>query len=108
MSDRKFDVNLQTGETNENLQLRIYSNTHVDLQIRDIKAFSNDQKYICLPYRRMSLSNEYKTTSLGIKAGEYRTITLIVKDVIYKTQYAVSIPLNGDEISYKKMFYEGI
>lgn len=108
MTDRKFDIKVQSHEMNKELQLRFYSNTQVELQIRDIKVFYDNQKYISLLYRRVSLSNDFKTISLGVKAGEYRTITLIAKNITHKTQYAVSIPLNGDEITYTKMCYEEI
>ena len=108
MDDRKFDITLQIDGMNNELQLRFYSNTQVELQIRDIKAFYGNQEYISLLYRRINLSNDFKTTSLGLKVGEYKTITLIAKNITHKEQYAVSIPLNGDEIIYTQMFYEGI
>lgn len=108
LDDREFNITLQTDEISSEIQLRFYSNTQVELQIRDIKAFSKDKKYIILLHMHINLSDDFKIVPLGIKLKEYRTITFIVKNMTYKKQYAVSIPLNGDEIMYTQMLYEKI
>ena len=109
--ERKYDVKLERKYDN-NISVRFYSTQRLDLTVKDVKAFykpaESDRYNIEIIPVWLDNDAKIKTFSFPKAVDEYTSLTFIIKDKTNKTQFAVQIPLNGNEVKYTKMFYEGV
>ena len=80
--------------------------------VKDVKAFYKPTVSDCYNVGIIPvwLDNDAKIKifSFPKPIDEYTSLTFIIKDKTNKTQFAVQIPLNGNEVEYTKMYYEGV
>ena len=109
--ERKYDIKLESKYDN-NISVRFYSTQRLDLTIKDVKAFYKpmESDRYNMGIIAVSLDNDAKVKTLAFhKTGEeYTSVTFIIKDKTNKTQFAVQIPLIGNEVKYTEMVYEGV
>ena len=109
--ERKFDIKLE--ELNRNgISIRFYSNSSLKLSILRIKAFYQPESYdeygIALVPVYLDNNASIKTFSFSNENNPYISLNFIIKDKTNKKQYAVQVPLNGEEVKYTQMIYEGV
>lgn len=108
--ERKFNIKFE--RVNEKtIVIRFYSVHNIKLIVSQINAFYSATEYddfgsVIMP---VYLNNDYKIKSLDFPqtATSYRSLSLIVKDKTNKCQFAVIVPLDGTEVNYQTMLYEG-
>ena len=109
--ERKFDLKLENVESG-NISIRFYSKHNLKLAVLRIRAFyqlaeSDDYETALV---RITLDNnaEIKTFSFPKESNIYTSLNFIIKDKTNKMQYAVQVPLNGEEVKYTQMIFEGV
>ena len=109
--ERKYDVKLE-HKSDKNISVRFYSAQKLDLVVKDVKAFykpkESDRYNVGIIPLWLDNEAKIKTFSFPKTVDEYTSLTFIIKDKTNKTQFAVQIPLNGNEVEYTKMYYEGV
>lgn len=109
--DRKFNLKLENIKNND-ISIRFYSEYNLKLSIVRIKAFyqpkSFDEYTIALVPVCLDNNAVIKTFSFSNGNNEYTSLNFILKDKTNKIQYAVQVPLNGEEVKYTQMIYEGV
>lgn len=108
--ERKFFAKLE-NKNGCDISVRFYSHQKLELWIKGIKAFyqyRQSDSYNC-GIITVFLDNDTRIKTFTFpKINEmYNSLNFIVKDKTNKVQYAVQIPLNGTEVKYTKMIYEG-
>lgn len=108
--ERNFDVKLECIDNN-NISIRFCSNHNLKISVSQIKAFYQTESFyeyeIALVPVYVDNSATIKTFSFSDGSKVYTSLNFIIKDKTNKAQYAVQVPLNGDEIKYTQMIYEG-
>ena len=109
--NRVFEIRLE-NLSEGNICVRFYSKEKLDLRISQIKAFYAARKSddYAVAYMSVYLDNSYSVKRFGKlpkPLAEYSSLNFIIKDKTNKAQFAVRIPLNGAEVVYTQMVYEG-
>lgn len=109
--ERKFDLKLESVESG-NISIRFYSKYNLKLSVLRIKAFyqpkSFDEYVVALVPVYLDNNASIKTFSFINRDNLYTSLNFIIKDKTNKMQYAVQVPLNGEEVKYTQMIFEGV
>ncbi len=111
--NRNFKIRLVDFCKEGKVNIRFFSERKCDLRIKDVKFYYSSRDFIksSASYMSINLNNSSKTVTFQVDNDTeiyFTSITMIVKDMTNKKQFAVQISTDGKILRYTDMVFENV